>query len=80
MKSGTTVLYPNQVVADRVTAYSEEVSLKLPDHILQYHDEVEKSSGDRAMLMISNFQAQISVFLAHLIGAKRGTFQALLTF
>lgn len=68
------ILYPNQVVADRVAAYSEEVSLKLPDHIPRYHDEVEESSGKRAMYMISNFQAQASIFLACLSGAKRGMF------
>jgi hypothetical protein len=71
MKSGKPVLYPNEAVSEAVTDYSEEHSLGLPQHLLDYHAEVV-TRAPSSNYMISTFQAQALVFLAHLAGAKRG--------
>lgn len=71
MKTGKPSLYPNDAVAEAVTEYSEAHSLALPQHLLDYHAEIFKSSPT-SNLMISTFQAQALVFLARMIGAKRG--------
>ncbi|KAH7308023.1 family 3 O-methyltransferase [Stachybotrys elegans] len=70
MKSGTSPLYPNQTVAERVSQYSEEHSTALPGHITELHSRVEQTHA-RANYMISNFQGQLHVFLARTIGARR---------
>lgn len=70
MKTGVSSLYPNQTVAERVTEYSQGHSTSLPKHITDYHGWVEKNHP-RAAYMISDFQGQYLVFLAHTIGAKR---------
>lgn len=70
MKTGVSSLYPNEIVADKVTSYSERHSTRLPQHITDYHAWVE-SNHPRAAYMISDFQGQYLVFLAHTIGAKR---------
>ncbi|KAK8024301.1 hypothetical protein PG993_012367 [Apiospora rasikravindrae] len=70
MKSGAPVLYPNEAVACRVTEYSEQHSLSLPSHLMDYHAHVV-STQPRANIMISTFQGQVMVWLAHLIGAKK---------
>jgi hypothetical protein len=71
MKNGTSVLYPNDKVAERVTAYAEAHSTPLPKHITDYHAHIEATS-DRADYMISDFQTQAHFWLAKVIGAKRG--------
>ncbi|KAF6843439.1 O-methyltransferase [Colletotrichum musicola] len=71
MKSPVSVLYPNEQVARNVTAYSEKHSTALPEHIVAYHDHIEKTKPETSILMISNFQAQNHIWLAKLIGAKR---------
>ena len=70
MKSGTSPLYPNQKVAERVSNYAEQHSTALPKYITDYHDWVE-SNHERSNYMISNFQGQCHVFLARTVGAKR---------
>ncbi|KAK8073584.1 hypothetical protein PG994_004483 [Apiospora phragmitis] len=70
MKSGAPTLYPNADVASRVTEYSEQHSLSLPKHLHDYHDHVV-STQPRANMMISTFQGQAMVWLAHLVGAKK---------
>jgi hypothetical protein len=72
MKTGASVLYPNDKVAERVTNYSERHSTALPDYITEYH-ELISSGHARSNYMISDFQGQLHVFLARLIGAKRGS-------
>lgn len=72
MKSGTPVLYPNEDVAARVTGYAEEHSSDLPKHLLDYHAHVV-ATQPRANMMISTFQGQAMVWLAQLVGAKKGS-------
>lgn len=70
MKTSTPSLYPNDIVGERVTAYSEERSLPLPREITDYHAHIV-ATEPHSMYMISNFQAQSNIFLAHTIGARR---------
>jgi predicted O-methyltransferase YrrM len=70
MTVGASTLYPTQEVAERVTAYSSERSSPLPKFITDYHAWVIKNQP-RFNYMISNFQGQCHVFLAHLVGAGR---------
>lgn len=71
MKSSTTVLYPNQQVADKVTEYSESRTLALPKEISDYHAWICTTQED-ANYSISTFQAKSLVWLARLVKAKRG--------
>jgi hypothetical protein len=72
MKTSAPVLYPNDEVAEKVTAYSASHTLALPKHIVDYHAHINTSRSD-SILMISTFQAQSHLWLAKLIGAKRST-------
>jgi hypothetical protein len=71
MKSNAPVLYPNEQTTQKVTDYSSEHSTPLPQHIVDYHARIVGSRAD-SNLMISDFQAQNHIWLAKLIGAKRG--------
>lgn len=71
MKSDVTVLYPNEKVAERVTAYSAQHSTPLPKYITDFHEEVVRGP-ERSEYLTSNFQSQAHVLLARMIGAKRG--------
>ncbi|KAK6063726.1 O-methyltransferase [Seiridium cupressi] len=71
MKDAKPILYVNDDVAEAVTTYSEDHSLDLPQWLLEYHADVYENSPD-SNLMISTFQARALVFLARLVGAKRG--------
>lgn len=71
MKTSTTILYPNQQVADSVTAYSESRSLELPKEIADYHAWICETQ-ENSNYTISTFQAKSLVFLARLVRAKRG--------
>ncbi|KAK1987159.1 O-methyltransferase [Colletotrichum cereale] len=71
MKSSAPVLYPNESVSQKVTAYAESHSTDLPAHIVAYHEHIDTTQPETSMLMISNFQAQNHIWLAKLIGAKR---------
>ena len=62
-------MYPDEV-ASGLTLYAEGHSTSLPEHLLDYHDIA--STEPRANMMISTFQGQAMVWLARLIGAKRG--------
>ncbi|TEA22846.1 O-methyltransferase MdmC [Colletotrichum sidae] len=71
MKSSVSVLYPNEQVSRNVTSYAEDRSTPLPAHITAYHDHIDRTKPETAILMISNFQAQNHIWLAKLVGAKR---------
>ncbi|KAK2057630.1 O-methyltransferase [Colletotrichum caudatum] len=71
MRSSAPVLYPNESVSQKVTAYAESHSTDLPTHIVAYHEHIENTQPETSMLMISNFQAQNHIWLSKLIGAKR---------
>lgn len=73
MKTGEAVLYPNDKVAERVTAYSAAHSTALPKHITDFHADVVKNH-EKSVFLTSNFQSQCNVLLARMIGAKRGGF------
>lgn len=71
MKSGEPVLYPNKTIAGLVTEYAKEHSASLPEYLLNYHDNVVVNQLG-AHMMISTFQGQAMVWIARLIGAKKG--------
>lgn len=72
MFSNETPLYPNEEVAQKVTDYAYAHSTPLPQHIVEYHAEGGKH--ERANYMISNMQAQFQIFMAKVMGAKRGVY------
>lgn len=74
MKNGTTILYTTETLGDRVSKYAESVSLKIPQPIKDYHARIIEKNPKDSNYMISNFQAQALVWLARLVGAKRGRF------
>lgn len=73
MKTGEAILYPNDKVAERVTAYSAGHSTPLPKHITEFHADIVKNH-EKSVFLTSNFQSQCNVLLARMIGAKRGGF------
>ncbi|KND89696.1 putative caffeoyl-CoA O-methyltransferase 2 [Tolypocladium ophioglossoides CBS 100239] len=70
MKSGSTNLYTNPEMGERVTAYSTAHSSPLPKHITDYH-AAASTRRDDSMMLSSNFQSQLHLLLANAIGAKR---------
>lgn len=72
MKDGTTILYATETLGDRVSKYSESVSLAIPKPIKDYHARIEEEHPGWSNYMISNFQSQALVWLTRLIGAKKG--------
>lgn len=72
MKETAPILYPNDIVGDRVSYYAEAQSSRIPQHIIDYHIHVRETQPKTANYMISISQAQAMAFLARMIGAKRG--------
>ncbi|KAI0842651.1 S-adenosyl-L-methionine-dependent methyltransferase [Hypoxylon sp. FL0890] len=70
MKEGATLLYTTETLGERVTNYAESISLKLPQHMRDYHARIFRERDD-SNYMISSFESQALVFLARTIGAKR---------
>ncbi|OTA87045.1 hypothetical protein M434DRAFT_399692 [Hypoxylon sp. CO27-5] len=70
MKEAFTRLYATATLNERVTSYSESVSLELPQNIRDYHARIYKERDD-SNYMISTFESQALIFLARTIGAKR---------
>ncbi|PWY87407.1 S-adenosyl-L-methionine-dependent methyltransferase [Aspergillus heteromorphus CBS 117.55] len=68
---GTPALYPNERVAKRVGDYAESHSLRMPQHIIDYHAHIQTTRPETANYMISIAQAQALTFLVKTIGAKR---------
>ncbi|KAI1759641.1 S-adenosyl-L-methionine-dependent methyltransferase [Hypoxylon sp. FL1150] len=71
MKAGATVLYATEKLGQRVSEYSESVSLTIPKPLKDYHARIVEESPNQSNYMISSFQSQALVWLARLIGAKR---------
>ena len=71
MKENYTQLYPNEQVAKAVGDYAFAHSTKLPQHITDHHAWGIESQ-DRSNYMISPLQAQFQIWIAKLLGAKRG--------
>ncbi|KAI1389464.1 O-methyltransferase family protein [Hypoxylon trugodes] len=70
MKESTTYMYATETLGANVSQYSESVSLKLPQPLLEYHARIYKDRDD-SNYMISTFEAQALIFLSRLLGAKR---------
>lgn len=62
-------LYPNEHVAKAVADYSFEHSTKLPKHITDHH--AWGSNHERSNYVIWPLQAQMHLWLAKAVGAKR---------
>ncbi|KFA47126.1 hypothetical protein S40293_08713 [Stachybotrys chartarum IBT 40293] len=70
MKSGYTEIYASRELGEEVTSYAEQHSTPLPRHITDYH--AASSDREDSMMLSSNFQSQLHLFLAGTVGAKRG--------
>ncbi|KAI1097353.1 S-adenosyl-L-methionine-dependent methyltransferase [Jackrogersella minutella] len=70
MKESTTILYTTETLGDRVSKYSESISLQVPQKLRDYHARIFKERDD-SNYMISTFESQALVFIARMIGAKR---------
>lgn len=73
MKENAAKLFPNPDTAAKVMDYSIAHSTPLPDWLMQYH-EWGCSHTDVPDYLTSTYQAQTLVFLARMMGAKRGEF------
>lgn len=71
MKSGGTQLYATEELAGKVSEYAQQHSTPLPKFITDYHARSASSRSD-SMMLTSNFQSQMHIFLAKTIAAKRG--------
>ncbi|KAI2470900.1 S-adenosyl-L-methionine-dependent methyltransferase [Annulohypoxylon bovei var. microspora] len=70
MKEGTTLLYTTETLGDRVSKYSESISVPVPQKLRDYHARIFKERDD-SNYMISTFESQALIFLGRMIGAKR---------
>ncbi|KAK2597363.1 hypothetical protein QQS21_006060 [Conoideocrella luteorostrata] len=70
MIENCTTLYPNDQVGLRVSEYSDQHSLRLPERLLQYHDWVLQSQPC-AYFTISLLEARTLSWLARLTNAQR---------
>lgn len=73
MKGGYTRLYDDKASGDKVSEYADAHSTPLPAHLTAYHAQASEARED-SMMLSSNFQNKMHLFLARAIGAKRGEF------
>lgn len=71
MKEEAPILYPNQVMGERIATYAANHTSGIPRNIIQYHEHVRETMPETANYMVSVSQAQAMLFLAKTIGAKR---------
>lgn len=64
-------LYPNPQTAQKVLDYSIAKSTALPDWLVKYHQWGVEHTKVPSYLT-STYQAQMLVFLAKIVGAKKG--------
>lgn len=64
-------LYPNAETSAKVMDYSIAHSTPLPEHLVKYHKWACEETKVPNFL-ISTYQAQMLIFLARIVGAKRG--------
>lgn len=71
MHENVAKLYPNPETSARVMEYSIAHSTPLPEYLAKYH---AWGSADTKVpdFLISTFQAQMLIFLARIVGAKKG--------
>lgn len=71
MQENVAKLYPNPETSAKVMDYSIAHSTPLPEYLVNYHkwacEETEKPE-----YLISTYQAQMLIFLARIVGAKKG--------
>lgn len=71
MHENVAKLYPNPDTSAKVMDYSVAKSTPLPDWLLKYHQWGRENTAVPNFLT-STYQAQMLVFLAKMVGAKRG--------
>jgi protein-L-isoaspartate O-methyltransferase len=74
MRENCTTLYPNAVVAQKVSDYAISHSISLPEELTKYHEWVLKSQP-RSYFAISPLEARFLIWLTRTVGAKRGTYR-----
>ncbi|KUI72568.1 O-methyltransferase MdmC [Cytospora mali] len=70
MRENVPKLYPNPETSAKVIEYSIAKSTSLPEWLIKYH-EWACTTTEVPEYLISTFQAQMSVFLARIVAAKR---------
>lgn len=71
MQENVAKLYPNPETSAKVMDYSIAHSTPLPDYLVKYHQwGCEKTKVPS--FLISTYQAQMLIFLARIVGVKRG--------
>lgn len=66
-------IYATAELAEKASDYSEAHSLALLRHITDHHADVWARRDD-SLMMSSNQQSQLHIFLARAFGVKRGRF------
>lgn len=64
-------MYTTETLGDRVSKYSESISVPVPQKLQDYHARIFRDRDD-SNYMISTFESQALIFLGRMIGAKRG--------
>lgn len=75
MQENVAKLYPNPETSAKVMDYSIAHSTPLPDYLVKYHKWGCESTKVPSFL-ISTYQAQMLIFLARIVGVKRGELEA----
>lgn len=76
MQENVAKLYPNPETSAKVMDYSIAHSTPLPDYLAKYHQwGCEKTKVPS--FLISTYQAQMLIFLARIVGVKRGELEGL---
>ncbi|KND86228.1 O-methyltransferase MdmC [Tolypocladium ophioglossoides CBS 100239] len=71
MKDESPILYPNERVGERISAYAKAYTTGIPKHIIEYHGHIRETMPKTANYMVSISQAQAMLFLTKTFGAKR---------
>lgn len=75
MQENVAKLYPNPETSAKVMDYSIAHSTPLPDYLVKYHQwGCEKTKVPS--FLISTYQAQMLIFLARIVGVKRGELES----
>ncbi|EFY88120.1 putative O-methyltransferase [Metarhizium acridum CQMa 102] len=77
MIENCTTLYPNDIVGRKVSEYSDQHSVPLPEDLVKYHEWVMRSQ-ENSYFTISLLEARMLSWMARMVNAKRvleiGTF------
>lgn len=72
MIENCTTLYPNDIVGRKVSEYSDQHSVPLPEDLVKYHEWVLRSQ-EHSHFTISLLEARMLSWMARMVNAKRGT-------